>query len=80
MAINNATDHGYNADWSIHVQPGLIVRRTLWGEVCELKVVKRYPGQTSRGPLWTCQWIDGPNRATYWTRPERDILQDAYAP
>jgi hypothetical protein len=73
MTINSATDHGYNINWSIKVQPGLHVRDA---DRNYMKVVRRH----ADGVWWDCEWLEGPHTGKTIARHHDDILEDAYAP
>jgi hypothetical protein len=75
MAINSATDHGFNTDWTIRVQPGLQFRNISADGNCQMRVHSRHRDFG----YWLCVFEDGPRKGAIWIRRDRDILADAYA-
>jgi len=78
MAINSATDHGYNTDWSIRVMPGLKFRHLSAEGVSEHEVVGLY--RPYRGPYWEVRQLTGARAPQIEIWSESDILEAAYAP
>lgn len=73
--MHSATDHGYGADWSIQIVPGLVVRHLSAEGNNQLRVVRRHRDFG----FWECVWVDGPRERGIWVCSEREILADAYA-
>jgi hypothetical protein len=74
--MNSATDHGYNADFTIKVQPGLEYRH-LSAEGNHAMKVHRAHRDVG---YWECVFLEGPRERAIWVRSGCDILRDAYAP
>ena len=72
--INSATDHGYNTDWSIKVEPGLKVLHVSAEGMHEIKVLRRHRDSG----YWECVFLNGPRERSIWVRSAKDILKDAY--
>ena len=77
MTIHSAADHGYTADWSIQVAPGLTFRHRSAEGIDDLRVYRRLTPY--RGPYWECQRLTGLRAPQIEIWSEADILAAAYA-
>lgn len=78
MAMNSATDHGYNIDWSIKVEPELQAT----DETGRIYRVRRWHSSSGyfKQNYWLCEIISGPGvlPGEKFHISERRIIADAY--
>lgn len=72
---NSATDHGYNADWTICIRSGLECRIIHCGKTHTYRVTDLDAPEGFRKVIM----IDGPFLAQVFNVSERRIREDAYA-
>jgi hypothetical protein len=76
--MNNATDHGYNTDWTIKVRPGLVCSCAADGATAIQKY--RVTDRHAANGFWKVIMLDGPEVGNLFDISERRILADAYTP